>query len=41
VLYEVRSYHIDPARWDEFVAWGDTLAVPALVDHCGFRLIGS
>jgi hypothetical protein len=40
MLYELRSYDIDPAWWDEWHAWATNRALPVLLDTFGFRLIG-
>jgi hypothetical protein len=27
-MFEIRNYHFDPARFDEYKKWAETLAVP-------------
>jgi hypothetical protein len=40
VLYELRSYDIDPTLLDEYVAWANDRALPILQGQFGFRMIG-
>jgi len=39
VIYEIRNYHFDPARFDEYKAWAQEKALPYLskeLDLLGF-----
>lgn len=40
MLYELCSYDVHPDRWDDFVAWTDTRAIPVLSGQFGYRLVG-
>ena len=40
MLYELRSYWIEPSQLDAYLAWADTKALPVLQGECGFRLVG-
>ena len=40
MLYELRSYDIDPDRWDEYLAWVTARGLPCLCDAFRFRLVG-
>ena len=38
-MFEIRNYHFDPARFDEYKKWAETLAVPYIkgrMDVVGF-----
>ncbi len=39
-MYELRSYDIDPALLDRYLAWANDQALPILVGKYGFRLVG-
>lgn len=40
MLYELRSYWIEPEQLDAYLDWADTKALPVLQGECGFRLVG-
>jgi len=40
MIYELRSYNIDPALLDQYLAWANDGALPILVGKFGFRMIG-
>jgi hypothetical protein len=40
VIYELRSYDIDPPLLDAYLAWANDRALPILVGKFGFRMIG-
>jgi len=40
MLYELRSYWIDPALADDYIAWIETKALPVLQGEFGFRVLG-
>lgn len=40
MLYELRSYDIDPDRIDGYIEWANTRALPILIGQFGFRVQG-
>ena len=40
MIYELRSYDINPDNWDEYRAWCETLAFPLFLDQFDFPLVG-
>lgn len=40
MIYELRSYDIDPRLLDDYLAWANDRALPILVGRFGFRLVG-
>jgi hypothetical protein len=40
LLYELRSYDIEPSLLDEYLAWANDRALPILTGRFGFRMIG-
>ena len=40
MVYELRSYDIDPARVEDYLTWANDRAMPILVGTHGFRLVG-
>lgn len=40
MLYELRSYDIDPERIDGYLEWANTRALPILMGQFGFRVQG-
>ena len=40
MLYELRSYDIDPERLDGYLEWANTRAMPILMGQFGFRVTG-
>ena len=40
MIYELRSYDIDPPLLDVYLAWANDKALPLLVGTFGFRLVG-
>jgi hypothetical protein len=40
LIYELRSYDIDPSLLDEYLAWANNQALPILVGQFGFRMLG-
>lgn len=40
MIYELRSYDINPENWDGYVAWAETLMMPLLFDRFDFPLVG-
>lgn len=40
MLYELRSYDIDPERIDGYLAWANSTAMPILMGQFGFRVKG-
>jgi hypothetical protein len=40
MIYELRSYDIEPSLLDQYLAWANDRALPILVGTFGFRLIG-
>ena len=40
MLYELRSYDIDPERIDGYLEWANNRAMPILIGQFGFRVKG-
>ena len=40
MLYELRSYFIEPTLIDEYLAWANDKALPILQGDHGFRVLG-
>lgn len=40
MIYELRSYDINPETWDRYVEWGQERAFPVLFEQFRFRLVG-
>ena len=40
MLYEVRSYDIEPTMLDDYVVWASEKALPLLRGHFGFDVVG-
>jgi hypothetical protein len=40
VIYELRSYDVDPALLYQYLAWANDQALPILLGQFGFRMIG-
>jgi hypothetical protein len=40
LIYELRSYDIEPSLLDDYLGWVNHQALPLLVGRFGFRMIG-
>ena len=39
MIYELRSYEIDPVLLDQYLAWANDQALPILVGRFAFRMV--